>query len=35
MGHDVGREALVAWADHTGNSFRFTDQMGDVYLIKK
>ena len=34
MGHGVGREAMVMWSDHTGNSFQFTDKMGDIYLIK-
>ena len=34
MGHGVGREAMIAWSDHTGNSFRFVDGMGDVYLSK-
>lgn len=30
----VGREASVVWSDHTGNSFRFVDKMGDFYLVK-
>ncbi|MDY5441699.1 MAG: sugar-binding protein [Candidatus Enteromonas sp.] len=34
MGHGVGREASVLWSDHTGNSFRFVDVMGDLYLAK-
>ena len=34
MGHGVGREAMIVWSDHTGNSFRFVDGMGDVYLSK-
>ena len=28
------REAMVVWGDHTGNSFRFVDKFGDIYLIK-
>lgn len=35
MKHNVGREAIVTWADNTGNSFQYVDTMGDVYLIKK
>lgn len=34
MGGKVGREAMVAWSDHTGNAFRYVDGMGDVYLKK-
>ena len=34
MGHGVGREAMVMWSDHTGNSFQYVDKMGDIYLIK-
>ena len=35
MGGKVGREALVVWGDHSGNAFRYTENFGDVYLIKK
>ncbi len=31
----VGREAMVVWANHTGNSFQFLDGFGDVRLVKK
>ncbi len=31
----IGREAMVVWNDHTGNSFQYVDRFGDVYLIKK
>jgi hypothetical protein len=34
MGNGVGREAVVLWSDHRGDSFRFVEGMGDVYLIK-
>jgi hypothetical protein len=34
MGGGVGREAMVAWSNHTGNSFRYIDNFGDIYLIK-
>ena len=34
MGNGVGREAMVLWSDHRGDSFRFVEGMGDVYLIK-
>ncbi len=34
MGHNVGREATVVWSDHRGESFRYVEGMGDVYLIK-
>lgn len=33
-GNGVGREAMVMWSDHRGDSFRFVEKMGDVYLIK-
>jgi hypothetical protein len=34
MGNGVGREAMVVWSNHTGDSFRFVEGMGDIYLIK-
>ncbi len=34
MGNGVGREAFVVWSNHTGDSFRFVEGMGDVYLVK-
>lgn len=34
-GNGVGREAMVVWSDHTGNSFRQLENFGDVYLVKK
>ena len=35
MGNGVGREAMVVWSNNTGDSFRYTEGMGDVYLVKK
>lgn len=26
------REAMVAWSDHTGEAFRYTDRLGNLYL---
>ena len=35
MDKPIGREAIVAWSDHTGNAFRYVDRFGDMKLIKK
>lgn len=35
MGRPIGREAMVVWSDHTGNSFQYLDSFGDVRLVKK
>ncbi len=35
MGNNVGREAMVVWSDHSGDAFRYVENFGDVYLIKK
>jgi domain of unknown function (DUF1083) len=34
MGAGVGREAIVVWSYNTGDSFRYVEGMGDVYLVK-
>ena len=35
MDRPIGREAMVVWSDHTGNSFQYLDGFGDVRLVKK
>ncbi len=32
---DIGREAMVVWANKAGESFRYLEGMGDVKLVKK
>ena len=32
---DIGREAMVVWANKAGDSFRYLEGMGDVKLVKK
>ncbi len=34
-GNGYGREAMVVWSDHRGESFRYLENFGDIYLIKK